>query len=177
MAWVTSNLAPLLGIQPEEILVVGTEFGIFGDIGSIPGSDSRMVIPSPTFLSVGPGPLPAPVLHLGGGPARFRELLSDQTHFVEGGLPALFIPTMDAAWHLRESGFHPGFEQEIESLFAIANGFSGCRGAFCCAFGGTAPPMARSRASMRRGVYPWPIAMPCCKFSPSSPRTTKGPSG
>jgi len=63
---------------------------------------------------------------LSGGPARLRELLARQAtlHLVE--LPA--APTDDPGWILVEEGFTPAREHELESLFAIGNGYAGSRG-------------------------------------------------
>src|SRR5690242_19923504 len=41
-------------------------------------------------------------------------------------LPA--TPTPDPGWVLAEDGFHLAREHEIESLFAVANGYVGSRG-------------------------------------------------
>jgi kojibiose phosphorylase len=71
------------------------------------------------------------VIPLGGGPSRFRELLSCQADLHErrswADLPAR--KTRDARWLIVENGWAPAREQEIESLFALANGYSGSRAA------------------------------------------------
>jgi trehalose/maltose hydrolase-like predicted phosphorylase len=63
---------------------------------------------------------------LSGGPAGFPELLGPQAalHLVE--LPA--APTDDPGWTLIEEGFTLAREHELESLFAIGNGYAGSRG-------------------------------------------------
>ena len=68
------------GIAASLVLVGGDEFG---PIGGVEGSDSLMMVPElagAVVVSVGvePGGVPEGVLHLGGGPARFVELLDDQ---------------------------------------------------------------------------------------------------
>ena len=42
--------------------------------------------------------------------------------------PIPFSPTADPEWRIEESGFNLAREHEIESLFAIANGYAGSRG-------------------------------------------------
>jgi trehalose/maltose hydrolase-like predicted phosphorylase len=63
---------------------------------------------------------------LSGGPAGFPELLARQAslHLVQ--LPA--APTVDPGWILVEEGFTLAREHELESLFAIGNGYVGSRG-------------------------------------------------
>jgi hypothetical protein len=63
---------------------------------------------------------------LSGDPAGSPELLAHQTapHRVE--LPA--APTDDPGWILVEEGFTVAREHELESLFAIGNGYAGSRG-------------------------------------------------
>ena len=63
---------------------------------------------------------------LSGGPAGFPELLARQAnlHLVE--LPV--APTADPGWILVEEGFTLAREHEVESLFAIGNGYAGSRG-------------------------------------------------
>jgi hypothetical protein len=69
-----------LGIPPEQVLVCGDEMG---PLGGEPGSDSLMLVGEgarAVGLSVGVEPegVPRGVIALGGGPARFLELLRDQ---------------------------------------------------------------------------------------------------
>jgi trehalose/maltose hydrolase-like predicted phosphorylase len=42
--------------------------------------------------------------------------------------PFQVSPTADPAWRIEETGFNLAREHEIESLFAIANGYVGSRG-------------------------------------------------
>jgi trehalose/maltose hydrolase-like predicted phosphorylase len=81
-----------------------------------------------TVVSVGPEPggVPDGVLHLGGGPRTFRELLAAQAALHPVSLP--WTPVEDPAWAIIEDGFVLPREHEIESLFAIGNGFVGSRG-------------------------------------------------
>ncbi len=72
--WVLRELAAPRGIGTREILIAGDEFG---STAGFPGSDERMVVPEASgavYVSVGPEPagVPPPVIHLGGGPRRFR---------------------------------------------------------------------------------------------------------
>jgi hypothetical protein len=69
-----------LGVAAEDVLVCGDELG---PLGGEPGSDSLMLAgpgARAVAVSVGVEPegVPAGVIHLGGGPARFLELLRDQ---------------------------------------------------------------------------------------------------
>jgi hypothetical protein len=78
--WIMRDLAPKHNIPVENILFVGDEFG---PVAGFEGSDFKMVTHSSfgaVYASVGPEPngVPAGVLHLGGGPARFIELLNQQ---------------------------------------------------------------------------------------------------
>src|SRR5512135_1894461 len=63
---------------------------------------------------------------LSGGPAGFPEPLprKDSWHLVE--LPV--APTHDPEWTFVEEGFTLTREHEVESLFAIGNGYAGSRG-------------------------------------------------
>jgi hypothetical protein len=69
-----------LGVPPEDVLVCGDEMG---PLGSSPGSDSLMLVfdgsrAAAVSVGVEPEGVPAQVLALGGGPARFLDLLRDQ---------------------------------------------------------------------------------------------------
>lgn len=69
-----------LGVSAEDVLVGGDEMG---PLGGEPGSDSLMLVGDgerATAVSVGVEPegVPAGVIALGGGPARFLDLLRDQ---------------------------------------------------------------------------------------------------
>jgi hydroxymethylpyrimidine pyrophosphatase-like HAD family hydrolase len=80
MDWVICELAQRMNIAPEDILIAGDEFGPIAGFG---GSDHKMVTPQAkggVFVSVGPEPggVPPEVMHLGGGPSRFRALLACQ---------------------------------------------------------------------------------------------------
>ncbi|TAK34889.1 MAG: hypothetical protein EPO21_08035, partial [Chloroflexota bacterium] len=149
IAWMMRELAAPQDIPAQEILVVGDEFG---PIAGFDGSDERMMIPAATgatFVSVGPEPngVPPGVIHLGGGPPRFLELLDQQIRLHETAAsvavrdhvsasstsPPDHMATAsthrpDASWLLVEQGFDPAREHEIESLFTVANGYIGTRG-------------------------------------------------
>ncbi len=78
--WIARRLAPSLGIKPEEILIVGDEFG---PIAGFDGSDYKMFsaeLERATYISVGvePNGVPDGVIHLGGGPPAFLALLDQQ---------------------------------------------------------------------------------------------------
>ena len=104
-----------------------------------------------------PNGVPSGVLHLGGGPTCFRSLLDEQVALRQRGhtdfrsppdhpgspSPGLWTPEVEAAsaqavrpdplssepgWFLLEDHYQPAREREVESLFAIANGYVGTRG-------------------------------------------------
>ncbi len=79
--WLLQNETRREGITNDLILIAGDEFG---DVGGFSGSDARMLVPeaeNAVFVSVGPEPagVPHPVLNVGGGPARFVEILQWQS--------------------------------------------------------------------------------------------------
>jgi kojibiose phosphorylase len=121
--WALRHVARPRGIRPEDVLIGGDEFG---SIGGQVGSDSRMMTAATRgamFVSVGiePEGVPPGVLHLPGGPPRWRAVL---TSLLEAGVS----PTTDPTWLLVEEGFTPSREHEIEALFTTANGYVGTRG-------------------------------------------------
>lgn len=129
MRWLLANVAWPRGISIKDILVLGDEFG---PTGASLGSDARMMVPElrgATFVSVGSEPegVPATVIHVGGGPARFREILSRQAALWPLELPA--SPSVAQDWRLVEEGLDLPREHEIESLFAVSNGYFGTRAA------------------------------------------------
>ncbi len=78
--WVVENIARPNGIDPKDILIGGDEFG---PLGEVTGSDYRMVVPEAagaTYFSVGrePNGVTEPVIFVGGGPDRFRDVLQAQ---------------------------------------------------------------------------------------------------
>ncbi|MDO8689975.1 MAG: hypothetical protein Q7R39_08195, partial [Dehalococcoidia bacterium] len=114
--WVMRELVEGYHISREEVLIVGDEFG---PVSGFPGSDAKMVTPhskGAVFLSVGAEPegVPSGIIHLGGGPARFREVLRSQVALQErldghadgvwSDMPA--SPTRDAGWLLVDEGFN-----------------------------------------------------------------------
>src|SRR5205823_2082310 len=113
------------GISWSEVLIAGDEFG---PIAGFAGSDDllRTGVMDAVVVSVGaePNGVPPGVIHLGGGPATFRRILQQQIA-LRGSAPA---PT-DVAWQIVEDGYDPALEHEIESIFAVGNGFIGVRAA------------------------------------------------
>ena len=78
--WVIDTLAPRAGVGPSSIIFLGDEFG---PVAGFDGSDFKMVTTSAKesiFVSVGkePNGTPPEVLHVGGGPAKFVELMNQQ---------------------------------------------------------------------------------------------------
>jgi hypothetical protein len=140
--WVMREVCARERVRPGQVLVAGDEFG---PIGGVEGSDHRMLTPAAreaVFVSVGsePGGVDPLVLHLGGGPGRFRELLLLQAELHEGrrearpaeeaeaGL-ALPGPTAEADWTIVGDGLDLAREREAESVFAVGNGYLGTRAA------------------------------------------------
>jgi trehalose/maltose hydrolase-like predicted phosphorylase len=144
IAWVVRELAQQRHLPHQRILIVR---GGFGSPGGIASRDQQMLTPhsrGAVVVSVAPDPVEVSegVIHLGGGRSRFQALLSAQIaehrrlgqvpdaaslETVPLDLPA--SPTADLAWLLVEEGFTLPREHEIESLFAVANGYLGTRGA------------------------------------------------
>jgi kojibiose phosphorylase len=129
MAYLFREIAAPLGIAPEDVLIAGDEFG---PIAGFEGSDHRLLgIPEAcgaVVISVGPEPGGAPesVLHLGGGPDRFGDVLEHQLALDARLGP--FAPPRDPLWAVEEAGFDAAREHEIESLLSISNGYLGVRG-------------------------------------------------
>lgn len=115
------------GVTGGLVLVGGDEFG---PLGGVPGSDSLMLVDDlarAAAVSVGvePGGVPAGVVHLGGGPGRFVELLDVQLDRRSGG----WVPWIDEdpAWVLTLPDA-PDLARAAEALGALSNGWAGVRG-------------------------------------------------
>jgi trehalose/maltose hydrolase-like predicted phosphorylase len=152
LAWVQRHLLAPAHVPPAAVLIAGDEFG---PVAGFAGSDDRLRAgaSSAVVVSVGaePNGVPDGVLHLGGGPPRFRALLADQIRrhqreadqreapprgnseydgaaAPENWFRAALLPTRDPAWRLVERRRHPALEHETESRLAIGNGLLGVRG-------------------------------------------------
>lgn len=142
IAWLVRELAQPRGIPAEAILIVGDEFG---PVAGFEGSDYKMIRAAPqgvVAVSVGrePAGVPPGVIHLGSGPATFCALIAAQADLHEqravpatpgraGGVLDLPVaPIADPSWLLVDEGFVLAREHEIESLFAVSNGYVGVRG-------------------------------------------------
>jgi hypothetical protein len=82
--WVMRHVAAPRGITPADIVIFGDEFG---PVGNLPGSDSYLVteqVRGARVISVGAEPygVPEGVVHHGGGPAGFLQLLDEQLSLV-----------------------------------------------------------------------------------------------
>ena len=116
------------GITGELILIGGDEFG---PIGGVIGSDSLMLAPElerAIAISVGVEPegCPVGVLPLGGGPARFLELLERQLDRRRGRrVPAV---DRDPAWMVPLPS-SPLLARAAEAMGTVANGWTGTRAA------------------------------------------------
>ena len=155
--WLIQELAHRAAVPVDAVLIGGDEFG---PIAGFEGSDYKMytsLAKGATYVSVGrePNGVPPGVLHIGGGPARFLELLKEQVRLHEEQEGARrFRPTSralsawgdaargsavsqplrpvdlaaDPSWVLVEEGHEAGREHEVESLFTVGNGYAGVRG-------------------------------------------------
>ncbi|MGZ6896288.1 MAG: glycosyl hydrolase family 65 protein [Acidimicrobiia bacterium] len=127
--WLITDFARR-GIRPEEILVLGDEFGA---LGGLPGSDSLMLVQQSdgaVAASVGPEPtgVPTGVVPLGGGPARFATVLADQLE--RRARLDLPVPIAVPTWTVTVTG-KPGQrdERDTEALLTIGDGRVGTNGA------------------------------------------------
>ncbi len=123
--------------RPDALMIVGDEVGT---VGGVEGSDARLRTPhteAAVFVSVGPEPagVPEGVIHLGGGPERFVELLEAQaerrTHVgadLSAGPAPSVAPTESPTWALVDVGLSLEREHEVESRFTVGNGAVGIRG-------------------------------------------------
>lgn len=115
------------GVTGGLVLVGGDEFG---PLGGVPGSDSLMLVDDlarATAVSVGvePGGVPAGVVHLGGGPAHFVELLDVQLdRRADRRVPWI---DEDPGWVLTLPDA-PELARATEALGALSNGWAGVRG-------------------------------------------------
>jgi hypothetical protein len=101
---------------------------------------------------------------LSGGPAESQELLARQAaqHWAE--LPA--APTDDPGWILVDEGFTLAREHEVESLFAIGNGYAGSRGSLAEGSALSAPAtFVAGVFDSEAGSVPGPCAD--CRLDPS----------
>jgi alpha,alpha-trehalose phosphorylase len=125
--WAFENLIKKYHIPIDRVAVLGDELG---SIGGIQGSDSFLHISElmgAKFISVGvePDGVPHFVDHWGGGPSRFVQFLRDQAD-ARKDAPGL---EQGLAWQIIQEGFEPSREREMETIFAIGNGYLGVRGA------------------------------------------------
>jgi trehalose/maltose hydrolase-like predicted phosphorylase/hydroxymethylpyrimidine pyrophosphatase-like HAD family hydrolase len=125
--WIFSTLERL-GVPPERVLVAGDEFG---PLGSLPGSDSLMLVPEgagAVVITVGaePGGVPEGVLALRGGPDAFLAVLDDQ--LARRRLGDVPEPSADGSWTLAVDGLDPRLERVHESLLTLADGRIGTSG-------------------------------------------------
>jgi len=124
VAWVLERLGAG-GVGPGLVLVAGDEFG---PLGGVPGSDSWLLSPRTTAISVGrePGGVAPGVLHLGGGPPAFLELLEEQLDRRTRRFPPWIDE--DPAWTILLSS-EPQRARSSEALATLASGWWGTRGA------------------------------------------------
>nr|MDQ6945542.1 hypothetical protein [Actinomycetota bacterium] len=116
------------GIGAGLVLVGGDEFG---PIGGVSGSDSFMLVAElarAAVVSVGvePGGVPGRVVHAGGGPDRWLQILEGQL----GRRRDRRVPWVDEdpAWVLRLSEA-PELERAAEAIGVVGNGWAALRAA------------------------------------------------
>jgi trehalose/maltose hydrolase-like predicted phosphorylase len=112
--WVNREIIEKRNLSLNRVAIVGDEFGM---IGGLQGSDALLRIPelqAAHFISVGiePEGVPPWVEHRPGGPIRFLEILNNQFK----------------AWQVVQEGFEPSRERNMETLFAVGNGYLCTRG-------------------------------------------------
>lgn len=128
--WVMRELVAKGGLSAQDVLIAGDEFG---PLDGFPGSDYMMVRPAmrgATCVSVGkePNGVPPGVIHVGGGPTRFRALLDEQIAEHEKRAAPAEPAVAEDGWRMIETGFNAAREHEIESIFSSGNGYLGTRG-------------------------------------------------
>ncbi|MGZ6387794.1 MAG: glycoside hydrolase family 65 protein [Ktedonobacterales bacterium] len=159
LMWINRELLAPEGIPFCDVIIVGDEFGT---LAGASGSNDRAEADADeaSIASVGSEPQGTPpnVVHLGGGPQRFRQLLSYQTALHtqahhSGDTPtraatatanmqpddhaaataswteAAFHSADDPNWLLEAHAYIPALEHDIETRLAIGNGLLGIRGA------------------------------------------------
>ena len=174
VAWIRHHLLQPRHLPLSEVLIVGDEFG---PLAGFAGSDDRMrqEVPGAVVVSVGvePNGVPVGVLHLGGGPARFRDLLVAQllqhrqralaAHALQscrralearGWLEHALTAPEAPGWQLQARGYRPALEHEIESRFAVSNGLLGVRGSL------ETPTLASRPRTFVAGLYYTPRDSP-----------------
>jgi trehalose/maltose hydrolase-like predicted phosphorylase len=115
------------GIAPEVVVIGGDEFG---NLGGLPGSDAFMIVTESeraAVFSVGiePHEVPEGVVHLGGGPSRFLDVLHDQLRR-RSELPQVIA---QEGWSLIVDEFDPAAGYAHQALLTIADGVIGTNGA------------------------------------------------
>jgi trehalose/maltose hydrolase-like predicted phosphorylase len=171
----------LRGVAPAQVLVVGDELG---PLGGLPGSDSLLMAGvgrEATVVSVGPEPagVPAGVLALGGGPARFAQLLDAQLAArVRGALPE---SVADPEWTVRVEGVDPERERARESLLALVDGRAGTRGSLLTPHPASTPDVLLAGAYRGRGerseLAPAPLWNRLAPHRDGAPRGEGAPQG
>ena len=124
--WAFEHLIVSHAIPVSRVAVLGDEIG---PVGGIQGSDALLRIPdlqAGEFFSVGiePEGVPSWVTHLSGGPRRFIQFLNDQANL----RVSLDRGDQDISWRVIQEGFEPSRDRQMETLFALGNGYLGVRG-------------------------------------------------
>jgi trehalose/maltose hydrolase-like predicted phosphorylase len=139
--WLARHVMAERGIGPEEVAVFCGEGRLrFAGLEGSVGCSVCAALPTPGDEA----------LRIGGGPERFRSFLEYQRRLWEqaedGGEPA-FVPVADRSWLVEQEGFDPSRAREMESVFALGNGYVGIRGS-------SALPIPISQADLYlAGIY------------------------
>lgn len=159
LIWLRRELLETEGIPLKDVLIVGDEFGtLAGFPGSDERMQADVGEACVVSVGNEPEGTPPDVVHLGGGPPQFRHMLSLQVaHHTQAHQLAESSTLADATvtlaqesdgptttqawtqtafdsieepnWRLESHTFIPALEHDIETRFAISNGFFGIRGA------------------------------------------------
>ncbi len=144
--WIKRELLWPEGIPWHDVLIEGDELG---PVAGFAGSDDRLRVGvgDALVVSVGPEPngVPQGVLHVGGGPARFRAILAQQIALHQqmhqilaepesarqmrhDAVVAALSTSPDPDWSLSIGGAGSPSEAAVESELALSNGYLGARG-------------------------------------------------
>jgi trehalose/maltose hydrolase-like predicted phosphorylase/hydroxymethylpyrimidine pyrophosphatase-like HAD family hydrolase len=124
------------GIDPGDVLFIGDEFG---PVGGFEGSDAKMAVPAAkgaTYVSVGmePNGVPEGVCHMGGGADGFIGIIDEQMRLWRAGAspfaePPMMVHPTASNWAITETRCGSQNAASYETIFTVANGYLGTRGA------------------------------------------------
>ncbi|MEA4883689.1 MAG: glycosyl hydrolase family 65 protein [Clostridia bacterium] len=133
--YILDQIRPAQGMVNDDVLFIGDEFG---PVGGFEGSDHRMLVgqaSGASFVSVGrePSGVPEGVRHIGGGVPSFVSILDEQRRLwrprpIRQSADDLVSPG-DKAWSAWECACNARNAAAYETMFTVANGYMGTRGA------------------------------------------------